>query len=454
MFDKFRSISNHVLRGLQLLMVIGTCVILGAPVALAADGDLDTSFSTDGMFHYSMGPGHDQGYGVTLGPDGTIYVVGVAGNTNDDIAVSRLTAAGAIDTSFSLDGKDTINFLWGNDEARDVAVQPDGKVVVVGSSIIDTLDNFVVLRLASIGGLDTSFHTNGYHHINFGNDSFARAVAIQDDGKIVVVGFVEFTSDVDIAVARFNTNGTLDTTFSSDGMLTYDAAWGYAEAWDVAIQSDGKILVAGWQQVDTIREFLVLRYNSNGSKDTSFNSFGYTGTHFGSNSYGRALVVQGDGKIVVAGTVEQSTDKDIAVARFNSNGSIDTSFSTDGRLTYDGIWGWDQGWDVALQADGKIIVAGSVTVDTIEEFWLLRYTAAGVLDTSFGGYGYAGMHFGNDSYGQAVAVQSDGKIVIAGYDKAGTYDAFAVARFEGTNLEIFSDGFESGNTMFWSTTVD
>ncbi len=455
MLSEFRSISNHVLRGLQLSIVIGSCVTLVASMTIAADGDLDTSFSSDGKYRYDMGSFDDHGYGMALGPDGTIYVVGVSGNANDDIGVSRLTAAGALDPSFNGTGRRVINYVWGNDEARDVAVQADGKIVVVGSSFIDTLDNFVVLRLNNNGSYDTSFNSLGYHHINFSHDSFARAVAIQSDGKIVVVGFVDqsFASDVDIAIARFNANGSLDTSFSGDGMQTFDTAWGWAEAWDVAIQPDGKILVAGWAQVDTLREFIVLRYNSNGSLDTSFNTFGYTGVNFGSDSLGRAMVIQPDGKIVVAGTVEQTIDKDIAVARFNSNGSLDTSFSGDGRQTYDGSWGWDEGWGVALQEDGKIVVAGSATVDTIIDLWVLRYTTAGVLDTSFGGFGYAGTHFGTDTFGRAVAIQPDGKIVVAGYDEVPPYDSFAIVRFEGDSTLIFADGFESGNSMFWSSTV-
>ena len=265
-------------------------------------------------------------------------------------------------------------------------------------------------------------------------------MAVQPDGKIVVAGF----SGGDFAVVRYTANGTPDPTFGTGGIITTDINSGsedYGRA--MALQPDGKIVVAGSSGDD----FAVVRYTANGALDTSFGTGGIITTDItsGSEDYGRAMALQPDGKIVVAGFSWSGGDADVAVVRYTANGALDTSFDGDGIVTTDigAGTGNDRGYAVAVQPDGKIVVAGrsnaSTTARQRDHFLVVRYTAAGALDPSFesneqplggehstpceeGKLDHAGkgvvitcMSPFSDDFGEAVAVQPDGKIVVAGH---------------------------------------
>ena len=270
-----------------------------------------------------------------------------------------------------------------------------------------------MVRYNSDGSLDTSFDTDGIATTAIGtnSDDAGRAVAVQSDGKIIVAG----TSDRDFAVVRYNSDGSLDTSFDTDGIATTAISTnGPDSGRAVAVQSDGKIIVAGTSDF----AFAVVRYNGNGSLDTSFDTDGIATTAIGTNSddSGRAVAVQSDGKIIVAGT----SDFAFAVVRYNSDGSLDTTFDTDGKTTVDPNLNSDSGYDgafgVAVQADGKIVVAG---VDG-EQFVVVRLNSDGSLDTTFDTDGIATTEIAGDVPVQnqdgsgALVLQSDGKIIVAG----------------------------------------
>ncbi len=405
--------------------------IAEVPVGGNIDADLDPTFDGDGRVQTAVGTGSSKARAVAVQSDGKIVAVGI-GNSESDMAIARYNDDGSLDTSFSGDGKDLQDFGIGVDRAWDVALQGDGKIVVVGSAAAVGSQNFKVLRYLSDGTLE------GHATATFAGASVAHGVAIQSDGRIVVVGSTDAGSA--IAVARFTTSGILDSTFSGDGMVTTDFFWGVDEGWDVAIQPGGKIIVVGSAAQDTLTEFVVLRYNVNGSLDTSFGSGGSTFVGFQNNSYGRAVAIQPDGKIVVVGS--SSTSSAIAVARLNSSGSLDTTFACDGRDERDFFWGVDEGWDVAIRSDGKILVAGSVFLDTLSEIAVLRYNTDGYLDWSFGGDGYASTLMGQGSHGQGLALHADGKLIVAGYATAGNPSFFALARYEGWHDMVLDTGFE------------
>jgi uncharacterized delta-60 repeat protein len=260
-------------------------------------------------------------------------------------------------------------------------------------------------------------------------------MVLQPDGKIVAAGRGGPISRY--AVVRYNSDGGLDTSFDGDGITTVDPSGGGGTAWGVALQADGKIVVAGQDWNGALGyDFGVARLNTNGSLDTTFSGDGLLTTNiFGGDDSAFDVVVQADGKIVVAG--EDRPTNDFAVVRYNADGSLDTSFSADGIVTTDIAGSQDFGYGVAVQADGKILVTGyAFVLGTEGDFALVRYASDGSLDTSFDGDGIVTVDAGvsDQDEARAVAVQSDGKIVVAGTMAAwGTSGDFAVMRF-------YSDG--------------
>jgi uncharacterized delta-60 repeat protein len=388
-----------------------------------SNGSLDTSFSGDGTQTTDFRGGVDEGASaVTLQPDGKIVAVGGAGS--HDFALARYSTNGTLDTSFADDGRQTTNFR-AFDQANGVALQANNKVVAVGgtgSGLVS--DDFALARYNANGTLDTSFSGDGRQTTDFGLDDEAKGVVLQDDGKIVAVG----GGNRDFGLARYNPNGSLDTSFSGDGKQTTDFG-GFDGATGVALQADGKIVAVG----GGAGVFALARYNPNGSLDTSFSGDGRQTTAFGDISVAAAVTLQGDGKIVVVGSSFTSgAGQDFALARYNSNGSLDTSFSGDGKQTTDFLGGSDAASGSALQGDGKIVAVGVAGDFPARDFALARYNLNGSLDTTFSGDGKQTTDFGGDDEGTGVALQSDAKIVTVGVGRGPNQtDDFALARYLG-----------------------
>ena len=226
----------------------------------------------------------------------------------------------------------TTDFAFGDDYARAVRLQADGKIVVAGHAYSGS-NNFALARYNANGSLDTSFDGDGKLTTDFGGGTdLAFALALQADGKIVAAGEATVTSNIDFALARYNANGSLDTTFSSDGKLVTDFSAGYDHGSAVAVQADGKIIVAGYAFGATMFDFALARYNSNGDLDTTFDGDGKLVTDFaGDMDLAFAIALQPNGKIVVVGNAF-STSSDFALARYNPDGSLDTTFAGDGLL--------------------------------------------------------------------------------------------------------------------------
>ena len=369
----------------------------------------------------------------TLQADGKMLVVG--SDYKGDFAVARFNSNGTLDTSFGGGGSVTTDFFKPNDQAHSVYAQSNGSIVVAGygSAGAASTSDFSIARFDSNGTLDTSFGGDGRVTTDFGSSTdFAFSIAVQTDGKILVGG--RTSSDLigtysDFALVRYNTDGSLDAGFDGDGKVTTDFKISLDDGNSVVLQADGKILVAGETGTDH-DDFAVVRYNSNGSLDTSFDSDGKVTTDFGSSTdSGSGIAVQLDGKIVVAGYSYKSAyaTSDFALARYNTDGSLDTSFDGDGKVTTD-FGSTDVGLSVAVQVDGKIVVSGYTNGgSTGYDFALARYNPNGSLDTSFDGDGKVTTDFGSDDGGCSVALQPDGKIVVMGY--GGGRGSVAIARY-------------------------
>jgi uncharacterized delta-60 repeat protein len=370
------------------MVVAGYSHIIGvtydfAVVRYNTDGSLDTSFGTLGKVTTDFGSLDDFAYSVVIQSDGKIVVAGgYDSGANYDFAVVRYNTNGSLDTSFGTLGKVTTDFGSFHDQANSVAIQSDGKIVLAGySNNNGGIDDFAAVRYNTNGSLDTSFGTMGKVITDFGSSrDTANSVAIQSDGKIVLAGYSTVGGNTyDFAVVRYNTNGSLDTSFDSDGKVTTDFGVSQDIAHSVAIQSNGKIVVTGFNNFGgtNTNDFAVVRYNTNGSLDTSFGTLGKVTTDFGSsNDVPTSLAIQSDGKIVVAGSssYNNSVNTDFVVVRYNTNGSLDTSFDFDGKVTTDFGSRNDGARSLAIQSDGKIVVTGiTTTIGSSLDFAVVRY---------------------------------------------------------------------------------
>lgn len=412
--------------------VVGSNVDFVA-VRYNTNGTTDISFGVNGIITTNINI-YDVANSVALQPDGKIVLAGASGSNTTpldwDFAVVRYYENGSLDTTFDGDGILTTNISSGNGYARSVAVQPDGKIVAAGFGV-----GFTVLRYSADGTLDATFG-NGGKVTTLGHYSAAYSVAIQHDGKIVVGG----TANQDFALVRYNTDGSLDTSFGNGGIVTTDiSAGGIDGAYSVAIQPDGKIVAAGiWDWGKYGYGDAVVRYNTNGSLDTTFDGDGVAG---GTLIYAVSLALQPDGKIIEAGY--GGFPEGVAVARYNTNGSLDTTFGNGGIVSTD-ISGSSEGANaVSIQSDGKIVVAGYSGNEPNFSFAVVRYNANGSLDTKFDGDGIVTTSIGPSAVASSVAIQADEKIVVAGSSFNGSNYDFAVARFNpdgSLNTKFGGDG--------------
>ncbi len=376
---------------------------------------LDPTFNADGYAIPSY-PGNDRGNDLVLQPDGKILTVG-AGSTG--CIVSRFLTNGSPDVSFGNGGLVTFQFGTGNNTLNGVALQSDGKIVVAGGFST----KIGVARLLTNGALDPTFGTAGKVIANVDNNTPATAVAIDGNGKIVVASQtrVAGSNDDRTVVFRFLANGTLDSSFSNDGIAEVNilpANTFFVETANALLidQTSGNILVGGWAYDTTNIGFMLYRLLGNGSLDASFGTAGIVRS-FGNEIFD--LVQQPDGKIIAAGyTGDNLLENDIVLTRYLPDGDLDATFGTDGIVITD--HGFVEANGVALQPDGKIIVAGFYYQCTLiffcdYHFIIGRYNPDGSIDNTFRPTGFFSNSIGLDEELHKVLVQPNGDILAVGY---------------------------------------
>jgi uncharacterized delta-60 repeat protein len=405
---------------------------------LLAAGDLDTAFGTGGFVTTDFASQDDEGLGSALQSDGKLLVVGLTTSNSRDFALARYNTDGSLDWSFGDNGRVTTN-LGGTDDAFGVVVQSTGKIVVGGRSQVGSWD-FALVRYNDDGSLDTSFGSEGVVRTDMGSSAdYIFDLVPGSDDSFWAVGDHGGGSSWNVAVAHYDSEGNLDASFSGDGKLVMSVGSpDNSLSGGLVVQSDGKIVLGARRFVSPENYgFSVSRYNADGTPDNSFGSEGTVTYDVGTGrDEAEAVAIQSDGKIVVAGQTHNGTDYDLAVMRLNTDGSLDTSFGGDGIVTVPVASGDNYVYDMVLQEDGKIVVSSVADVATTD-FGVTRLLSDGSLDTSFGGDGIVTTDFASGiDRPTGLQLQSDGKIVATGYAVSEGTENFALARYDGGGLDF------------------
>ncbi|HVK53997.1 MAG TPA: hypothetical protein VM532_03115 [Burkholderiales bacterium] len=455
--------------------------VFGASNAEAADGDLDPNFGDNGAVTTDFFGRSDFIGGIAIEKNGKIVAVGSAVNdpfAGDQIALARYNKDGSLDRSFGDGGKvimqiplDTGGFFIS--DASGVAILHDNKILIAGRVFnpVTSRGNFALLRYQNNGQLDQRFGEEGIAITEFeGVNSSAGDLALQPDGKIVALGTVTSSNDFSIALARYNPDGQLDDSFGNGGKVVTNIAR-IETASAVHLTKDGKILVTGRIcALDsdstcsrTDEDFILLRYNSDGSLDSSFGNEGKVTVNVDVCDAGNAIDVAPDGRITVAGGTSGFRPcrplvptTSFVILRFTPDGVLDASFGTEGkvRTSFGGPEGGSYGTDVAIVRDEfnlKIVVGGyfregpaSQAGSNVSDFIVARYLWNGSVDASFGRSGMATADFGGtQDRTSSLAIQRNGDIVLAGFaTQIGSFSDFAIARFlsDDCPLSFLNDG--------------
>ena len=411
-------------------------------VGFATHGDSsDSGFNPPkGFFLYKSAPKESSGgRGVAIQPDGKIVVMGVSYNgTNHRTLVLRLNSDGTRDNTFGIGSVFTYGDKGkGNNYGSGIALQPDGKIVVVGDSHYAKSRDILVLRCNSDGSVDSTFGKGGvttYKSRAKENQDIGFGVALQPDAKIVVVGSTYNGKNHEAMLLRCNSDGSLDSSFGKGGIVTHSGL-SNADIWGrgVAIQPDGKIVMVGVSNTAKKCDVLTVRYNADGSLDKAFGEDGVAPSSCppGGHDWGRSIAIQPDGKIIVAGNTRSGENRNALLLRYNVNGKPDTTFGMGG-IASSTVYRSNWGQALALLQDGKIVTVGNSVSGPKYEASVARYNSDGTLDKGFGKEGFVTSNYppNSNNWGFAVVTQPEGKIVVVGYAQSGKNKDILVVRYK------------------------
>lgn len=437
----------------------------------AADGDLDLSFDTDGIVITDNASSLEGVVDLAVQPDGKSIAVGFnRANSMSAIrtVIVRYNPDGSIDTGFGASGKVFIESVF----PSELALQPNGKIVLVGE-ITPAQTSIYVARLNSDGSPDATFNGTGALTLFLrGTSDGADSIKVQPDGKILVGGSSVAPnvsiSRRDFALVRLNPDGSLDATFDGDGKV-FTLVQENAGISNLMIQSDGKIVAVGESFVvdtasnNSIGSFATVRYNSNGSLDTAFNNSGTALAQFVSNGSPGArrfntpetVLARANGKILVVGTTGSCCApqplSQVAIIQYNADGTVDSSFGAAGKIQTGYLtFPTTTAFNAAIQADNKIVIGGIGQPNNKSSLQaaVARFTANGSLDSTFNGDGWSMLQFPTNiaSRGDAVEIQPDGKILLGGTVITNSANDFLLARFTAANNQRIADFDGDGKT--------
>ena len=382
-----------------------------AATRLNANGTVDTSYGSnhDGTQLVAVAPGNNEAFDAALQPDGKLVVAGHVGSPFqvDRMAVARLNADGTIDTTFA---NRTLDIGPGNSSAHAVAIQPDGHILLGGSSRVGSFMTFTVVRLNGDGGIDPGYGVNGvYTASDAHGDGAIDGMVLQPDGRLLVVG----DDGGFFKLQRINTDGTLDTTWGTAGSTVTTNLRGT----DIALEPNGEVVTGGNVFRNSAQHFAVALFTPSGAFDPAFGTNGIA-TAPTATGQGFGVLVQADGRIVLTGLADSgATPQAVWLFRFNTNGTPDASFGTNGEAKAFATRQRAFNRSVAMRPDGTLLVGGSfATVDVSQDDTsAVSFMPDGTLDTTFNGTGRIVLDLGSPSaFATASVLQADGKLVVAG----------------------------------------
>jgi uncharacterized delta-60 repeat protein len=416
-----------------LFFVVLTC---GGRAQAGGAGSLDQSFGAGGVVLTNAMSGSV--YAIAVQADGKILIGGAGGS--DKFMVIRFNPNGTLDASFGEGGIVRTQIFDENNSTavvRSLLVQPDGKIVAAGAasyllpSFIN-VNHITVVRYNADGSLDASFDGDGKATVLIGRGAFGEEAALQADGKIVVAGW-HIGDANDFAVVRFLANGATDASFDGDGIVTTAFANTNSKAVAAKIQADGKIVAAGYTQFGLAGSMVAARYQPDGALDETFGNQGRVILNVNAADFASSVALQADGKIILAGTTQITSggQTQFGMARLNANGALDASFGEGGKVTTR-FGSSAVSYDAVVQPDGRILVAGEGNeINEARDIALVRYLPNGALDTSFDGDGKVLTPLLRYERGTAIALDNNGKILVAAETGAGDGGGlrFAVVRY-------------------------
>ena len=424
---------------MKTTLLISVAALITTHVALAQYGTLDVTFDDDGKVSTEFGSYKSAVRSLALQLDGKIIAAGSTYNNGSyhRFAVARYNNDGSLDTSFGTEGRVVGDFPEEKMAITSVFVQPDGKIIGSGIIYNQYFDSeFMMVRFNADGSIDSGFGNNGM--VSEGSLTI-NSVKMQPDGKIVAAGFnySQTGSQRDIAVLRFNTDGTIDTSFAQNGyFITSVGVRDYANS--LSILPDGKIVIGGAIFNGNHSDFCVIRLLPDGSPDPDFGLNGIASYDYDENDEITSICLQPDGKLVFSGfTGDDDNEYLYAVMRINEDGSVDHGFGDDGLVTGEG---GSMAKKVEVEPSGKILVAGAYGGGNNKTASMLRFNHDGTLDPEFGENGLITTTFSSSCQANAVVLQPDGKILLGGEagSTGGTYNPdFALMRYHsGPELSI------------------
>ena len=439
-------IKNNCKREAMKTIYLYSILIIFLCIRTVEAQSLDNTFGTNGKVHTSFGNFSTYFNALAMQSNGKIYAVGAKEGAffeTNGIFISKYNTDGSLDTSYNnlgingLPGTKEIGYGANYEFCHTAVLQPDNKLIVAGSSN----GSFSISRLLENGDYDTDFSGDGKMIYSFGAGigSKINKILLQTDGKILGIGQAYNGVDYDFGIARFNTDGSLDTTFATSGKAIVSIGPANDFGKDAILQPDGKIVICGYSNNSSGDSFSIIRLNADGTLDTSFATNGkiYFNIPSKLNCVAEAIAIQTDGKILIAG----HADGDFAILRYNTNGILDNTFGSSGYSTTDFGNSQDKVYAISIRPDGRIILAGNSydpLISTFLDFGIASYNTDGSLDTTFDTDGKMTIPMGYSSGIKDLLIQPDGNLVFGGYslENSNSNIKYSLLRLNATNLSI------------------
>lgn len=404
----------------------------------------DLDFGKNGFVVPKLGSINTGFWSISLQDDNKIIAAGWASSESpSDIYFLRFYDDGQIDSNFNHNGLFSLGeFTW--EDAYASTIQQDGKILVAGRAYNGQSWDFLLLRFNIDGSIDSTFGGTGYVIQDFGKDDRVFSVDVQSDGKILICGFAE-NLNWDFAISRFNPDGSLDTTFGERGSKILNIGSYNDVAFSIKVQEDSKIIACGWTYIFGSWDFALVRLNPDGSLDNTFGSNGIVTTdynHLYNTSH--SVAIQSDGKYVAAGYTEKpgSSDTDILIIRYNTDGSIDTTFGNNGLTLIDYNNADDFAWVIKVDQYDNLVIGGNVTIDSNKILQVIKLNSDGSRDTSFADNGILVTQiYGLDEECRDVFIQPDGKILLTGHASDGEFSRGFLIRLKNPYINSLENFF-------------